>query len=70
MSIKYLELGHKNFLWHCCSVLLISLYEISLLVYESQVYIHYPTQHFALQSYITWQLVLALNVGRHQASRT
>jgi len=43
---------------------------MSLLVYQSQVYIHCPTQNFALQSYITWQLVLALNVGHHQASRT
>jgi len=33
----------------------------------SQVYINIHTQQVGLQLHITWQLVLALNVGHHQA---
>jgi hypothetical protein len=44
------------------------LYETSTLVYQLQMYIVFShTQHVALQSYFTWRLVSAPNVGYQQA---
>jgi len=55
--------------WRClCCLTYFRVWRTSDCTLQIQVYIniHSPTQHIALQSYITWWLVLAMNVGHNQ----
>jgi hypothetical protein len=67
-SMDFVKMKCVDFL-HCECFTYFRLWRLSdrTLQIQVDINIYSHTQHFALQSYITWWLVLAMNVGHNQA---